>query len=297
MEDALRIKEKIIFLIKERGPILPVKIAKEIGLSLLFTSAFLSELLSEKEVKMSNMRIGSSPLYFVKGQEALLEGFSSYLKGKEKEAFIRIKENKFLIDSEQEPAIRVALREIKDFAYPFKNQDNVVWRYFLVEESEFNIKNKEIEEKLLLNQEKEEKIEIKEEVKVNKIEEKEEKKQLKEKKVTKLKKTDKTEKKNENFFNKIKEFLKKEGIELVDITNFKNDEAFLRVRKEEKEKIFIFLNSKKISEKEILEINKKAEKIGIKEEKYEIYFLGELSKKTQDLVDSIRRVENIGKLE
>jgi hypothetical protein len=307
MDDALKIKEKIVSIIKERGPLLPVKISNEIHLSLLFTSAFLSELLSEKEIKMSNMRIGSSPLYFVNGQEPLLENFSSYLKGKEKEAFLRLKENKFLIDSEQEPAIRVALRQIKDFAYPFQHGELIVWRYFLIGESEFNQKEEKIKDEIIEeikekqseedNTIKEEKIEDKDSLILEKNEEKEGKKKTKQKKVGNTKKDDKNNKKDENFFNKIKEFLKKEGVELLDIINFKSDEAFLKVKKNDKEFIVIFLNSKKISEKEIIEINKKAGKMGIKEGNYEIYFFGELSKKTQELINSIKRLEKIGKIE
>src|SRR3989304_1899975 len=59
-----------------------------------------------------------------------------------------IKERKFLRDSAQNPAIRVALREIRDFALPFKSGDEIVWRYFLVPESEFKITEKK-PEKLL----------------------------------------------------------------------------------------------------------------------------------------------------
>jgi hypothetical protein len=92
MEDALRIKKEIISFINENGPCLPINISKRVNLSLLFTSAFLSELLSEKAIKMTNLRIGSSPLDYLEGQESKLENFSDYLKGKEKEAFLRLKE-------------------------------------------------------------------------------------------------------------------------------------------------------------------------------------------------------------
>ncbi|MFC1682475.1 hypothetical protein ACFL0X_02575, partial [Nanoarchaeota archaeon] len=72
-------------------------------------------------------RVGSSPVYFLEGQERGLEGFSNHLKSKEKEAFDLLKEKKFLGDSEIEPAIRVALRAIKDFAVPFERDGKVIW--------------------------------------------------------------------------------------------------------------------------------------------------------------------------
>ena len=156
VQDTSEIKEKIILVFKKRGPSLPVHVAKETGLNILFASAFLSELLNEKKIKISNMRVGNSPIYFVSGQEIMLEKFSEYLKSKEKEAFLLLRERKFLKDSEQEPAIRVALRAIKDFALPFKIKENlpkkfsgpenslnleeneeIYWRYFNVPEMEF----------------------------------------------------------------------------------------------------------------------------------------------------------------
>ena len=124
-QDAGQIKERILSIIQSQGPSLPVHIAAQTGLSIIFASAFLSELISDKKIKISNLRVGSSPLYLVPGQEQMLENFSQYLKSKEKDAFILLKEKKFLKDSEMEPAIRVALRGIKDFAIAFRKGDEI----------------------------------------------------------------------------------------------------------------------------------------------------------------------------
>jgi hypothetical protein len=137
MTDALQLKEKIMALIQAHGPTLPVFIASQTGLSIIFSSAFLSELISDKRLKISDMHVGSSPLYLIPGQEPLLENFSQYLKSKEKDAFMILKEKKFLKDGDLEPAIRVALREIRDFAVAFKRDDDIYWRYFTIPESEF----------------------------------------------------------------------------------------------------------------------------------------------------------------
>lgn len=133
-------KEKIIETIKSNGPALPVQISKAIELSPLFASAYLSELYSEKEIKISNMKVGSSPLYYLEGQEEKLENFIQYLNPKEKEAFELLKENKVLRDKNQTPVIRVALRAIKDFAIPVKikkeNESEIYWAYHLLNEQE-----------------------------------------------------------------------------------------------------------------------------------------------------------------
>jgi hypothetical protein len=145
-QDASHIREKILSILRMKGPTIPVYISQEIGTSMLFTSAFLSELLSDKLVKISNMRVGNSPIYFIAGQEPQLEKFAHYLKSKEKEAFLLLQENKFLKDSEQSPAIRVALRSIKDFAFHFRKNNEIFWRYLTSSESELKHEITPIEE-------------------------------------------------------------------------------------------------------------------------------------------------------
>jgi hypothetical protein len=145
-QDASHIREKILSILRMKGPTIPVYISQEIGISMLFTSAFLSELLSDKLIKISNMRIGNSPIYFITGQEPQLEKFAHYLKSKEKDAFLLLQERKFLKDSEQSPAIRVALRSIKDFAFHFRKNNEIFWRYFTASESEFKQEITPIEE-------------------------------------------------------------------------------------------------------------------------------------------------------
>lgn len=295
IQDALQLKERIVSIIKLRGPSLPVHVAKETGLSILFASAFLSELFYDKRIKISNIKVGTSPLYFIPGQEPQLERFSQYLKSKEKDAFMLLKEKKFLIDSEQEPAIRVALREIKDFAIPFEREEGIYWRYFIIPEEEFIL-----EKELDVKEEIKEEIEIKEIVLEEKeeIPEKETKKKEKVQRKTsqknKPKKHNKNKKKDENFFNKIKESLSKKGVEILDIENFKNEEAILRVKKDNTEELFFVFNKKKIDEKEILKAHKKASETGMK---YSILFLGEVPKKMSDLVAAIKDLSKIDKIE
>jgi len=113
-QDTTQLKERIVSMIRFKGPSLPVHVAKEIDTSMLFASAFLSELVSEKKIKISNMKVGSSPLYLIEGQESALERFAEHLKSKEKEAFILLRNSKILRDSELDSPIRVAIRSIKD---------------------------------------------------------------------------------------------------------------------------------------------------------------------------------------
>lgn len=167
-QDTYPLKEKIVFIVQRRGPSLPIHIAQATGLSMLFSSAFLSELISDKKIKISNMKVGGSPLYFIPGQEPMLEKFSNYLKSKEREAFDLLKSKKILKDKEQDPAIRVALRAIKDFAFPVIHNEEIFWIYFTLSEQEaeellnqFEKSNTEkVEEKIIEKNIKQEKNEI-----------------------------------------------------------------------------------------------------------------------------------------
>jgi len=157
VEDSNTTKKRILEIINRKGPSLPVHIAKEISMPPLFVSAYLSQLAGEGSLKISRMKVGNSPLYFLKGQEKLLGNFIQYLAPKEREAQQLLEQQKIISDEEQEPAIRVALRSLKDFATPFEKNNKIYWKYIGVQEN-FN------QEKLPENQiESEQKQELKSE--------------------------------------------------------------------------------------------------------------------------------------
>ena len=155
--------ERILFLLKERGPILPVQASKEINENILMTSARLSELLTSKRIKISNLKVGGSPLYYLSGQEHKLQNFTENLNGVEKKAYDMLYQNKILKDYEQEPAIRVALRQIRDFAIPlqvnYENKIEIFWKWYLIDNKEMELliksklseKKEEISDKKLQN--------------------------------------------------------------------------------------------------------------------------------------------------
>ncbi len=321
-QDAEQIKERIVFFLRKRGASLPVHIAKEIQANSLFTSAFLSELYSEKRINMSDMRVGSSPVYYLPGQNYMLERFSEHLKSKEKDAYILLKEKKFLRDEGLHPAIRVALRAITDFAIPFHRNSKIYWRYYLVPEAEFTeeavlqivqipLENKEEKPASVLEVKKVEPIAEKIEIIINpethedahkltpltepiteiKPEKKPEKKETKKPK-PKPKKAN-ADKKEEGFFNKVKEYLSKKSIEILDIEGIKKDELVLRIKKEKKEELLIAYNKKKISEDDIIKAHKKAKEADLP---YSILNLSGIPKKMQETIDALRDISSIEKI-
>jgi len=225
------IKNKIINFLKVRGPSLPIHIAKEVNLNTLFASAFLSELSNEKKIKISQMKVGGSPLYYLEENVGMLENFYNYLSGKEKEAFLMLKANSVLQDSDLHPAIRVALRNIKDFAYPLTikidNVDLLFWRYFKINENEAREKIKQIlQEKKSIFISPVQKQEIKEEKSEKKIEKIKEEKPL-----VKIKEKKEKIKEDSAFVKDIREKLHNANIEVIEEKEIgkKDFEAIIRI--------------------------------------------------------------------
>lgn len=300
--NAADLKERILRFLRIRGPSIPVYIAKDINQSILFTSAFLSELLSEKMVNQSYLRVGSSPVFFLNGQEHGLENFSNYLKSKEKDAFALLKENKFLIDVEQEPAIRVALRAIKDFAIPFQKRNQTIWRYFLIPEIEFeNSKEELVKEEILpvmqaesATEKNKEFVESGQLINDDGSKKKEIRRPKKKKPVSKKASKKNSEKTNEKFFNKVKEFLLQKEAEIIGIEGFSKEDLILRAMLQGEEKLIVAYNKKRIDEDDLIKAHKKSQEFNLN---YSILNLGQTPKKIENLIESVRTLDKIEKME
>ena len=180
MED---LREKIISLLRVNGPSLPVHISKKLGSNSIFAGAMLSELLARKRLKLTNAKIGGSPLYYLEGQEKLLgDRLYNYFKEVHKKIYDLLKANQILSDKDLEPWQRVAIRELPDFAKQLNifNGD-IYWKWFDLSDNEAEIKIKEVmginevkesvkepilEQEAVFEEIEEPKIEIKEEPKI-----------------------------------------------------------------------------------------------------------------------------------
>ena len=312
-QDTTILKDKIMQILRLKGPSLPSMVAKEINKDMLFTSAFLSELLSEKKIKTSNLKVGSSPIYFIPGQEIQLEKFSSHMKNKEKEAYDLLKSKKILKDKDLDPAIRVALRTIRDFAIPFKKNEDIYWRYFTLESSELerfflpeskksesNIIQNEIIKNNPSNQPKEIKPELKKELNIfekKKQVSKEEKQEIEkpQKKVVRKKAIRKksSNTKNEKFFDKVKEYLENNSFEILGFEGFSKSDLKLKIKKSDEECLLIAYNKKRINEKDILNAYKIAKE---KNMKYMIISLGEPAKKITNFIEAVKNLKELDKI-
>ena len=289
------VKNKILAYLNEKGPALPVTLSSVVQLSLIFTSAILSEMLNIQKIKISHMKIGSSSLYFLPGQEMQLENFIDNLSGVEKTAYLKLKQEKILQDDLQEPAIRVALRSIKDFAIPFKFQENLYWKYFTIQTSEIQFL---LKPQASLSQTQSSPMSLPSSISQEKstipqqlAQQSESKKPL-----LKIAKKSKPQKSNE-FIEHIKSFLEKKDIELLKEISSDKRELIGKIRINSGFGKLIFLliakNKKKLQQSDITLAYQKAI-----EEKMPCYILAyeEPSKKTLEFLEFYKNIIKIDKI-
>ncbi len=134
-------QDRILQFISMSGPTTPSKVAKVINTDSLLASAHLSDLISQKKVRVSNLKIGGTPLYYIPGQEGRLYAFANgNINPKDFEVLEFLKEKKILREQELELLPRVALRGLKDFAVPFNvtmhGETELFWKFYLVSDEE-----------------------------------------------------------------------------------------------------------------------------------------------------------------
>lgn len=143
-------QEIILEYIKRNGPVLPIEIGKMIKSDSMIASALLSGMLSMKQLKVSKMKIGGSPLYFAPGQEPMLQKYFEKLGMGEKAVFKILKEKKVLRDKEIGIIQQEALKRIKDFAVmlevemPGKGVKEIFWKWYLLSDAETEAAIREI---------------------------------------------------------------------------------------------------------------------------------------------------------
>jgi len=310
-------QKKVVSILERNGPSLPVRIAREASISSLFAGAYLSELANSGIIKISKMKVGSSPLYLLPDQEEQLEKFISYLNERERQACLLLKKHNILEDEKQMPAIRVALRSLKDFAIPIQKQGKIIWKYFLYKEQEKEIQTNPIQlqpiseeaiqksipikkprmtsEELKQKAEQEiesqifkEEEELSEEDRLKEIQEKLlAKEQELEKIKQKIKKKTKSKKistAKDKFLEQVKQSFSQKNIELLDILSYDKKYILAKINNKGKDCLIFIYNKKKINDTDIIKAYKKAGQPFIISSK------ADLSKK---LLDSIEAFKNL----
>lgn len=138
-------KDLMCAFIQARGPSLPVHIARDVKIDPLFASAFLSELFREQRVKMSHLKVGSTALYFLPGQEAQLEQFVQYLNQREQEAQKLLKQHHLIAHDALSPVLQVAITHIPDFAQERTFAGRRFWQYAFLSDTERQVAEAQVQ--------------------------------------------------------------------------------------------------------------------------------------------------------
>ncbi len=273
------INNKISDFVRQNGPVLPVKISKEIKSDILFASAVLAELVKQKQIFISHAKIGGSPLYYSAGQESKLQILKEYLPEREKDAFELIKKKLIIRDKTAEPWQRVALRSIKDFAIPLRVtvEENIelFWKWYLAS-------NEEVKSLVLrVFKKKQDGLEYTGKEEKQKYERKEEKQKKLREDLEKVKKEEKY-----NFKDKVSSYFSEKNVKVVkeEIIKAKNIEMVINLPSEIGELRFFVkgVGKKRINDADLsLAYNKGQTK------KLPVLFLtdGELTKKAKEYLE------------
>ena len=222
--------QAILEIISRKGPVIPVQVSKEINDNILMASARLSELLSSKKIKISSLKVGGSPLYYLPGQEEKLRNFANNLGGVERKAYDLLEQGKVLRDAVMEPAVRVALRNIKDFAVPlqviYQEKTEIFWKWYLTENKEAEIVIKGIIDAISKSREMQQPQALQKAPEQTRLEKpKEEIKKPEETVKKEIQKTRKAAQKI-NFLNEINLFFSKAKINIIDVKEIKKNSEF-----------------------------------------------------------------------
>jgi Mn-dependent DtxR family transcriptional regulator len=132
---ALDYRDKIKALI-EQGPVQPQAVAKELSTNSMLASAMLSEMSEKGLLKVSSLKVGSSPLYYSPEHPEHLIGFIPNLNEKDRRTAAQLQMQGVLRDNAQDPLTRVSLRNIKDFAkqldVTIDGTKETFWKFYLL---------------------------------------------------------------------------------------------------------------------------------------------------------------------
>lgn len=184
-------KDNLLRYVRKQKYVIPSDVSSEFETSTMIASAALSELAKEGSVKITHLKLSSSPYYYDKLQkEAIQELAEKHLSSHDLNLYKKIKESQIINIQSLPPAEKISIPKVRDFALPLeiehdsKTLEFLVWYLRDFDETKKQIlqylKGEEPTEKKTSISKKKEK-EIKEEV-VTAIEKKEEKKEKQESK-------------------------------------------------------------------------------------------------------------------
>jgi hypothetical protein len=136
---ALDYRDKIRSMI-EQQPVQPTEVAKVLSTNSMLASAMLSEMSEKGLLKVSHLKVGSSPLYYHPDHPDHLLKYVQHLNEKDRKTVAMLQEKGVLRDQALDPLTRVSLRNIKDFAKPLDvsidGHKELFWKFYVLRDEE-----------------------------------------------------------------------------------------------------------------------------------------------------------------
>ncbi len=176
-------KEEILRLIREKGPVFPSEITNELKTNSLILSAYLTELIKEGKLFYSHKKVGNSPLYYIKGQEDLVrKRLYPELKIPERKIVDFFEKNKLVLKSKMTPQQRFMVDELRDFITPLtikiNGKEHLFYKHYSITTqqiyNELNRMDKKVEHKVVKKEEPKGQVKLFTDNKVEPIQEKKE---------------------------------------------------------------------------------------------------------------------------
>lgn len=133
-------KEQVLQMVKMKGFVVPSDLVRQFHSDTFIMGAVLSDLVHDKKLGVSTVKIGGSPVYYPPESKEKLLDLVKYLNEKDKATFALLQKQKVLSDTEQTPLVRVSLRALKDYAKPIEvtanSQTKLFWKWYLATDEE-----------------------------------------------------------------------------------------------------------------------------------------------------------------
>jgi hypothetical protein len=118
-------KDNVLRFIREKKAVIPTDIAENFETTTMIASAVLSELAKDNLIKITHLKLASSPYYYDPNQkEYLIQLGEKHFKGYDKEVFNLLREKKILPLNSLSIQHSLAIERIKDFAIPLTIVNN-----------------------------------------------------------------------------------------------------------------------------------------------------------------------------
>lgn len=132
-------RQRILSLARSE-PVLPTQVAKNLGIDSLMAGAMLSEMVSKGIIKVSSLKVGGSPVYYAPEAASKLLDFTSSLNEKDQRTVKLLESERVLRESDQDPLVRVSLKNVKDFALPltvsYDGKEELFYKWFLLSDAD-----------------------------------------------------------------------------------------------------------------------------------------------------------------